>query len=254
MMLELYHWEPNADSLALLACLGEKALEFRSRYVDMLRLENHAHGYLALSPHALVPVLVAEGEPMTDAGLALQYLAERFPEPRLAPADAGHWYDVQAWMAWLGGMTGLSATARLLGWNYAMLKSLPAGELEAFRDKVAALPGEKRSGWDAVWSDAEADEDQLGLAEERMVPMVAKIEAALTDADWLVGREYSIVDIAVFAHAHCLPTFVPGIVNPEQTAHTCAWLARVAARPAVKAALAMGKPEIGPAAYTAPGT
>ena len=38
-MLELYHWEPNAECLALLICLKEKNLDFRSHYVDMLKLE-----------------------------------------------------------------------------------------------------------------------------------------------------------------------------------------------------------------------
>ena len=37
-MIELYHWEPNADSLKMMIALKEKGLDFTSHYVDLLNL------------------------------------------------------------------------------------------------------------------------------------------------------------------------------------------------------------------------
>ncbi len=252
-MIELYHWEPNAESLALLICLKEKNLEFQSHYVDMLQLEHHTADYLGLSPKAQVPLLVAEGENMSDAGFALQYLAERYPEPRLAPTDPSGWYDLQAWTSWLGGMMGLAADVALLGWNYVMLERMPAKELAAFPAKVAELPKEKKSGWAAVWSDAEADEDELQNAEERVQQLITRIESALADTEWILGEEYSIVDMIAYAHIHSLPDLLPDVVNEKDTPSVIEWLGRIAARPAVIDAQSMGRSTIAPTLYAAPG-
>ncbi len=251
-MLDLYHWEPNAGSLALLICLKEKELDFRSHYVDMLKLEHHAAEYLEISPKAVVPLLVANGEAMSDTGFALQYLAERYPEPRLAPVDPAEWYDLQAWTAWLDGMMGLSANVQLLGWNYVMLQAVPDGELTEFRAKVAEQPKEKQSGWAAVWSDAEAAEDQLANAEERVQQFIAKIESILANSAWMIGDEYSIVDMMAYAHIHSLPDLLPDIVNKKDTPNVMEWLERISGRPAVSDAHSMRRSTIAPTLYAAP--
>ena len=253
-MLELYHWEPNAESLALLICLKEKGLAFTGHYVDMLQLEQHTPEYLAKSPKGVVPLLIANGEAMNDCGFALQYLAEQYSEPRLAPTDAADWYDLQAWAAWLGGWMGVNASINLLGWNYVMLKAIPEDELTALRGKIAALPKEPQSGWSAVWSDAEASEDQLANAEERVAGMVTRIEQTLAGNDWLVGSDYSITDITAYAYMHTLPELLPAMVNKNKTPKMMQWLSTISTRDAVKAALAMRRTTIVKNSYTPPGT
>ena len=254
-MLELYHWEPNAESLALLICLKEKGLEFNSHYVDMMKLEHHGAAYKEKNPGANVPMLVDGEESMDDTGFALQYLDERYPEPRLAPDDPSELYDLQAWAAWLGAsMGGINADIRLLGWNYVMLKAMPQDELAAFRQQVASLPKQLQSGWSAVWSDAEANEDQLANAKERVQKIVDRIEKALAASGWIVGKDYSITDISAFAYLHTLPELLPDMVNNEKTPNIMKWLAAISLRDAVKGALAMGRSTIAKDLYAAPGT
>ena len=165
-MIELYHWEPTADSLKLLIALKEKNIPFQSRYVDLLNLEHHAEAFKAVADVTRVPLMVQDGEAFTDSQLTLEYLAEAF-EPRLAPSDPTGWYDVQAW--------------------------------------------------------------------------TAQLDQALASSDWLVGGAYSVVDINAFALTHTLPRLLPELVNDGRTPKTMAWLNRIGDRPAVKAALAMGK-------------
>lgn len=254
-MLELYHWEPNAESLALLICLKEKVLDFNSHYVDMMKLEHHAAAYKAKSPKSIVPLLEDGGERMDDTNFALQYLDERYPQPPLAPVNPAELYDVQAWAAWLGGtMGGINADIRLLGWNNVMLKSIPQEQLAEFRKQVAALPKQLQSGWTAVWSDAEANEDQLANARERVQNIVNRIEKALGSSDWIVGNDYSITDITAFAYIHTLPELLPDVVNKEKTPGIVNWLKAINQRDAVKDALAMRKSTIAKDVYPSPGT
>jgi glutathione S-transferase/GST-like protein len=253
-MLALYHWEPNAESLALLICLKEMNLEFESRYVDMLELEHHAAEYLGISPKAIVPLLDSDGELMTDTGFALQYLAESHPEHGLAPTDASQLYDLQAWAAWLGGWVGIRADIQLLGWNYVMLRAVPEDRLESFRAAVAELPKEKQSGWAAVWSDAEADEDQLANAEERVRKLVQKLEAILANSSWMIGDQYSISDMLAYGYLHSLPDLLPAVVNLKETPEVMRWLGKIAERAAVRDAHAMRRSEIAETMYAAPGS
>jgi len=254
-MLELYHWEPNAESLALLICLKEKGLDFKSHYIDMIKLEQHSGDYKSRSPKSIVPLLVDGGQIMDDTNFALQYLDERYPEPRLAPSDPGELYDVQAWGAWLGGgMMSINTDIRLLGWNYVMLNAIPEDELAEFRKQLAALPKQLQSGWSAVWSDAEASEDQLANARERIQKMVDRTETTLEGSGWLVGAEYSITDITAFAHFHTLPDLLPDMVNRNTTPDVMSWLEKIAVRPAVTEALGLRKSSIAKDVYPAPGT
>jgi glutathione S-transferase/GST-like protein len=252
-MIDLYHWEPNAESLALLICLKEKGLEFRSHYVDMLQLEHHSADYLDLSPKAQVPLLLAEGEAMSDTGFALQYLAERYPESRLAPTDPSRWYDLQAWAAWLGPGAGLAPDVQLLGWNHVMVDAIAAEDLAAFRSKVAELPREKVSGWAAVFNDAEADEDRLANAEERVQGIITRIESTLAEHAWIVGEEYSIVDMMAYAQMHGLPDMLPEIVSEKTTPNVIDWLEKISSRAAVTDAISVRRSTIVPVLYFAPG-
>jgi glutathione S-transferase len=111
---------------------------------------------------------------------------------------------------------------------------------EAFEPRLAPTDP---AGWDQVTADAEASEDQLANAHERIGLAVDKLEAALAGSDWLAGGAYSIADINAFALVHALPQLTPELVSPARTPRLTAYLARIAERPAVKAALANGGPD-----------
>ncbi len=234
-MVELYHWEPTAESLKMIIALKEKGVEFESRYVDLLALEHHGEAFKAASDGGRVPLLVDDGHKLKDSQLALEYLAEAY-EPHLAPADPAGWYDVQAWTAQLD--EALAVSIRLLGWNTATLPAMAEAQRKDFLERSADLPRPMVAGWAQVTSDAEASEDQLALARDRIGQGVEKIEAALAGQDWILG-DYSVVDTNAFALVHTLPRLTPELVNETKTPRLTAWIARMQARPAVRDALAM---------------
>jgi glutathione S-transferase len=247
-MIELIHGEPSADTLKLLLCLHEKALPFTSRYVDTARLEHWSAAHRRLAPQGQVPVLIDDGEVMSDCAFALQYLAEAYPEPRLAPRDPRGWYDVQAWNQRIDAALGPAVS--LLGWT----RVTPPEARAAYRTALARVPDrEQPAGWFAVLADAEASEDQLANAAEKIGELLAQVEQALGASNWLVGKDYSIADINCFACAHTLPRLLPERINAQQTPRLLAWLERIAARPAAGAALATRRGQANVDAYAPPG-
>lgn len=253
-MLALHRFEPNAESLALLICLEELGVDYEDRYVDMLRLEQHGPGHIDLGAGPNVPVLLAEGEALGDAMLALQYLTDAHRGAGLAPGDAAGWYDAQAWLAWLGGWQGLAADIRLLGWNYVMRDALSNDALEDLQRDIGSLDLRKEAGWGAVWSDAEAPGEQLALSEERVSKHIARIEAALAGSGWIVGSDYSIVDIAAFAYLHNVADLLPALANDESSPRLLDLVARIAVRPAAKAAMTRKRSTVADVVYAPPGT
>jgi glutathione S-transferase len=247
-MIELVHGEPSADTVKLLLCLHEKALAFTSRYVDTAQLEQWSPAHRRLAPQGQVPVLIDDGEVMNDCGFALQYLAEAYPEPRLAPRDPRGWYDVQAWNARVDAALG--PAVNLLGWT----RVTPPAARAAYRAALAQVPGrEQPAGWFAVLADAEASEDQLANASEKIGDMLAQVEQALGPSGWLVGGDYSIADINCYAYAHSLPRLLPERVNATLAPRLLGWLERIAARPATRTALATRRGPAAADAYAPPG-
>jgi len=253
-VIDLWHWEPNAESLALLLCLHELGESFEGHYVDMLALEQHGDAYRTLCPKAELPLLSVDGASLTDTTLALQYLAEARTDQGLRPRSPADWYDLQARLSWLEGPTGLAADMRLMGWNRVMLTALPGDRLAALRERISSLPREKLSGWSAVWADAEASGDQLANAAERIRSVIAKLELALGPSGWLAGSGYSVADIGFYAHLHHATDLLPEIVNAGSTPAVCAWLERIGGRAAVADALAVRRSDLAPVMYAPPGT
>jgi maleylacetoacetate isomerase len=69
--------------------LNLKVLEYESRTVNLLASEQRGDDYRALNPQGLVPMLEIDGLKLTQSLSIIMYLATRFPEPPLLPADPG---------------------------------------------------------------------------------------------------------------------------------------------------------------------
>jgi glutathione S-transferase len=245
-MLELYHSEPNAASARVLIALKEKGLPFESRYLDLFAFEQHAPGFLALNPAGQTPVLVRDGEAFTESSFICEYLDEAFPETPLLPTAPIDRWAARAWQKYVDDY--LAAAVSDLAWPVLGLRALKARNsavtLEAAIERIPVK--ERQDAWrDAI---AEPDPDLLDKARERIRLAVAKTEADLEGRDWLAPGGFSLADIAVYAYLAYLPRIAPDLLAPR----TKAWLERAAARPAVKAAEAMGKTD-DPYGVSAPG-
>jgi glutathione S-transferase len=97
--MAILHYSPGAASLLVHWLLIELDLPHELREVDFSAREQKSADYLALNPSGVVPTLVLDGKPMSEAAAIAMYLADRHPEAGLAPApDAAARRDYLQWM------------------------------------------------------------------------------------------------------------------------------------------------------------
>lgn len=78
MTVEVYAWEPNANSGKPLLCLHEKGVPFIHHHVDVGAHEHSSPGFLALSPDGTIPAVVHGGFTITESTPAMEYIDDAF--------------------------------------------------------------------------------------------------------------------------------------------------------------------------------
>jgi glutathione S-transferase len=103
-MLTLY-FAPGSSSMAPHIALHEIGAPFESRPLSFHGRGNRDPAFLALNPEGKLPTLLIDGRPLTEVAAILFYLARRFPEARLLPAD-----DIEAEAQVVSWMSFIAAT------------------------------------------------------------------------------------------------------------------------------------------------
>ena len=100
-MLTLY-FSPGSSAMAPHIALHEIGAPFEAVPLLLAGRENRTPAYLALNPEGKVPTLLIDGRPLTEVAAILFYLAKRFPEAGLLPANDPE-ADAQAisWMSFI---------------------------------------------------------------------------------------------------------------------------------------------------------
>lgn len=201
--LTLYY-TPGTCAQAVRIALHEAQAPHQAVRIDFAKGEQRSPDYLALNPKGRVPALVTEQGVITETTALLAYVAQRFPEAQLAPADA-------------------FGFARLQEFNSYLASTV----------HVAHAHRPRASRW--------ADEPEAQAAMQRKVPAnmrecFAYIEQHyLQQGPWVLGAQYSVADGYLFTMANWLAGDGVDIAEfPLVQAHA----QRMAARPAVIAATA----------------
>ena len=83
-MLTLYS-APGAASLLVHWMLVELDINHDLRVLDMAALEHKEPAYLAINPAGVIPTLMVDGTPMTEAAAIALWLVDSHPDAGLAP-------------------------------------------------------------------------------------------------------------------------------------------------------------------------
>jgi glutathione S-transferase len=100
MTLALY-FAPGSSSMAPHIALHEIGCLFEPRPLSFHNRETRTPAFLALNPAGKVPVLVADGRPISEVLAILHYLARAHPEAGLLPEGASGEAEALAWMSFL---------------------------------------------------------------------------------------------------------------------------------------------------------
>ncbi len=120
-----------------------------------------------------------------------------------------------------------------IGWQRMVSKMVAHLSEEEFEAKVTRIPiPEQQTKWRRARHGFPAD---LIEEEHRKIRVsVGKLEARLSEAEWLAADMYSLADICNFAIANGMQFGFPEVVNDSDTPNLVRWINRINARPAVQ--------------------
>lgn len=192
-------YSPGACSLASHIVLGEIGKPFSIEKVDLAAKKTETGAdFSKINPNGYVPAVeVAPGEVLTEGAAILQHLADTHPDAKLAPA------------------AGTLARARVNELLTFISSEVHKGFSPLFNPKITP----------------EAREAAVAKLRTRL----ARVETILADGrDYLTGAAFSVADAYLFTVVNWA-----GLHKLDLSAYPKlqAFQARVAARPAVKAAM-----------------
>jgi GST-like protein len=194
-----YSLAPNPMKVALF--LEEAGLPYEALPVDTRKGEQHAPAFTALNPNAKVPVIVDGETVVFDSNAILLYLAEKTGRFLPAPAERG---ATLSWLMFVASGIG-PFTGQCVHFRHYAPEPVPYArqryDFEAWRH------------WRLV-------------------------EARLAAQPWMVGGDYSLVDMAVWGWARVVP-FALGADAWERLPSVKRLLDTVNARPAAQRAVAL---------------
>jgi GST-like protein len=200
---------PNGVKVSI--ALEELGLPYEAHRVEFERREQRTPEFLSLNPYGKIPAIIDPNGPderplgLFESGAILLYLADK--TGRLMPADPAQRYEAIQWLFFQ-----MAAVGPLFGQVGYFLK---------FQGRVIE------------------DKRPLEHYVEEAKRVLAIMEARLSARTWLMGDEYSMVDIAMIGMVRNLIGYYGArdLVGFDTLAHLPAWLDRALARPAVQRGL-----------------
>ena len=90
----LLYYAPNTCALAPYVTLTEANASFEAKPLNFRKNEHRLPAYLRLNPKHKVPLLMIDGEPLTESPAIQIWIARNFPQAKLLPSDA--WQELKA--------------------------------------------------------------------------------------------------------------------------------------------------------------
>jgi glutathione S-transferase len=192
-MITLHHGWRSSASRRVRLCLEEKGLAYESHIVDMAKMEHHSLDYLRINPLGVIPTLIHDGRPLHESGTICEYLDETFPVPPLRPETAFERAEMRNWIRHIDGLIG---NLIVFNWRHHLQKVASQWSDAELAEKLMNIPSkERQEAWMRVARKPYTEEER-GAARGKLVTLLDKMEDALKHSEWLVGKSYSIADIA----------------------------------------------------------
>jgi glutathione S-transferase len=160
-MMTLY-FSPGACSLASHIGLEETGAPYEAKPILLAKGQQRTEEYRKINPRSKVPALSVDGKILVENTAILTYLARRFPEKKLMPADPAEEARCIATMCWFSSIVHPS-------FQHSMRP-------ERFAEDQTAQAAVKETGRKSFWANCQ------------------EIDSMFQGNDWIMGREYTVVD------------------------------------------------------------
>jgi glutathione S-transferase/GST-like protein len=238
-MLEVYTWEPNANSGKPLLCLHEKQVAFTHHYIDMGKLEQFSPGFLAINPDGTLPAVIHDGFVMTESTPIMEYVDDAFDGPSLRPAEPLRRWRMRRVMRYMDNVVAPSLA--MLASNRLAVPRYAEVDPEEKRRELEKIPlPERRAAWEKLMFGKTPQAD-LDESARRIAHSFDVFESVLAESPYLAGDAFSLADINVMATFYHLPQSYPDAVNDGRRPHLMAWLRRCHAREGLQRGFATGR-------------
>ena len=160
-MFKLYY-APGTCALASHITLEEAGAAYTAERLDFKNNQQNSAEYLAINPKGRVPALVTDRGVLTETPAMLAFIAQGFPEAKLAPSDAFAFAQAQSFNSYLCSTVHVAHAHKGRGYRWAFDES-------SFADMKRKVP-------------------------ETMGACFALIERSMLKGPWVMGEQYSICD------------------------------------------------------------
>ena len=192
-------YTPNTISVSVAIALQETGLSHELTLVDFTKSEQTSTAYLAKNPKGRVPTLIVDGEPLTETGALLEFIAAQAPEAKLVPSDPLLALKMRSVMFYLASTMHINHAHKMRGHRWATQQS-------SFEDMTAKVP-------------------------ETMAASAHYIEDECLSGPYILGDVFSLADIYLFNVCTWLKGDSVKVSDyPKITAH----MALMETRPAVQ--------------------
>src|SRR6202011_457846 len=205
-MFKLYY-APGTCALASHIALQEAGAAYTTERVDFKNNQQNSPEYLAINPKGRVPALVTDRGILTETPAMLAFIAQSFPQAKLAPLDdAFAFAQAQAFNSYLCSTVHVAHAHKMRGARWATEES-------SFADMKRKVP-------------------------QTMAACFALIEREMLKGPWVMGEQYTICDPYLYTIAGWLEgDGVDLAALPKVADHR----KRMSERPAVQKVLAEEK-------------
>jgi glutathione S-transferase len=230
-MMILHHAWRSSASRRVRLCLEEKGLEYEGHHVDLEKMEHHSPEYLRINPLGVIPTLVHDGKPLHESGTICEYLDESFPDPPLRPETP---YERALMRNWIRHIDGLIGNLIIFNWRHHLQKTAERWSDEERAERLKNVPSkERQEAWLRVARKPYTEEERDAARGKLVSQLLDRMEEALKPSGWLVGKAYSIADIAAVPFVKRIDEEIaPHEVTANKHPRVTEWWAKIQARPA----------------------
>lgn len=193
-MLTLYHHWDSVCSFKVRMCLIEKQLEYNSEIIDLIQFNNLQPSYLAINPNGVVPTLKDDDNVIIESTIINEYLDEKFTGPSFTPTDP----VARAGMRVLVKLQDdvLYHAQRPAAFQLMVKRMLTNLNRDEIADLVSAHPNPEKASHFLKWATGPVDPEVVDEAKGNVEPVLSRLETALQEGPWLMGKDFSLADIA----------------------------------------------------------
>ena len=197
-MYKLYY-APGTCALASYIALEEVGADYKAERLDFKANQQNSPEYLEINPKGRVPSLVTDRGVVTETPAILAFIAQSFPQAKLAPSDPFAFAQAQSFNNYLCATVHVAHAHKARGYRWA-------SEESSFADMKRKLPQSMSACFDLI-------------------------ENGMLKGPWVMGDQYTICD----PYLYTISLWLEGdSVDLKGLPKVADHMKRMADRPAVK--------------------